>query len=240
MTTYKLYVETGPKHMKTMVHVLDLLGCVSVGKTTDEALDAAPPAITAFRRFMRKSGENIDDKERFTTRTALLVTEGQWLGNGSPYIVFPPDLQPATPREIELFLARFHAIYGALGDWAATQSDKQLDAKTAAGRTGRAVLLHALGSPGAYLSAALSGAPGLSRIATAAERGELALPDGMRQMTDRADELVRSTTREQRAAVRERGGGRTYTLRKALRRMLEHGWEHLAELARRPGGPELP
>jgi len=25
----------------------------------------------------------------------------------------------------------------------------------------------------------------------------------------------------------------------ALRRMLEHGWEHLAELSRRPGGPAL-
>jgi hypothetical protein len=29
------------------------------------------------------------------------------------------------------------------------------------------------------------------------------------------------------------------TLRKALRRMLEHDWEHLVELSRRPGGPKL-
>jgi hypothetical protein len=29
------------------------------------------------------------------------------------------------------------------------------------------------------------------------------------------------------------------TLRKALRRVLEHDWEHLAELSRRPGGPSL-
>ena len=37
--------------------------------------------------------------------------------------------------------------------------------------------------------------------------------------------------------VRERHNGDTRTLCKALRRILEHDWEHLAELARRPGGP---
>jgi len=240
VSTYKLYVETGPKHRTTMVHVLDLLGCVSVGKTTDEALGAAPAAITTFRRFMRNRGEALDDRARFTTRVALVITEGQWLGNGSPYIVFPPDLKPVTAREIELFLARSDAIYNALASWAETQSDATLDAKPAEGRTARAVLLHALGSPGAYLSAALSGAPGFSSIAGAAERGEIAPAEALRRVAERSAQLVRATTREQRAAVREMGGGRTYTLRKALRRMLEHGWEHLAELSRRPGGPALP
>jgi hypothetical protein len=32
---YDLYLESGPKRKKTMVHVLDLLGCIVHGPTTD-------------------------------------------------------------------------------------------------------------------------------------------------------------------------------------------------------------
>jgi hypothetical protein len=102
------------------------------------------------------------------------------------------------------------------------------------------VLLHVLGPTGAYLSAALGGAPGFSRLQGAAERGELGIAEALRAVTALGVDCVRSSTREQRAAVRVlSGGARTYTLRKSVRRMLEHGWEHLAELSRRPGGPAL-
>jgi len=53
-----------------------------------------------------------------------------------------------------------------------------------------------------------------------------------------AAERVHATTPAERAAVRERPKD-IRTLRKAFRRMLEHDWEHLAELSRRPGGPSL-
>ena len=45
MTEYALYLESGPKHKKTMVHVLGLLGCIAQGPTTEAALEAAPQAI---------------------------------------------------------------------------------------------------------------------------------------------------------------------------------------------------
>ena len=57
-------------------------------------------------------------------------------------------------------------------------------------------------------------------------------------MADLLEERVRATTPAERAAVRLRPNDRR-TLRKALRRTLEHDWEHLAELSRRPGGPPL-
>src|SRR5512135_3149793 len=96
MTTYELFLESGPKRRKTMVHVLDLLGCVAVGPTTDDALAATPDAIRAYRRFLGRHGESVDEDATFGTRVAEHVTEGGWLGNGSPYIVFGPDLQPVT------------------------------------------------------------------------------------------------------------------------------------------------
>ena len=41
MTTYALYLESGPQRRKTTAHALDLLGGVAVGPTTDAALAAA-------------------------------------------------------------------------------------------------------------------------------------------------------------------------------------------------------
>jgi predicted RNase H-like HicB family nuclease len=238
--TYKLYLESGPKRRTTMVHVLDLLGCTANGRTTEEALAATPAAISTYRRFLRDHGEQVDDAERFTTRVAEHITEGEWLGNGSPYIVFAPDLKPITSREVDLFMRRFAAIHGELAAWSEGQTDPQLDAKPVDGRTARAVLLHVLGATGAYLSAALGGAPGFSRTTAMAERGEIGLGPALLQVVTLGEERVRGSTREERAAVRElSGGARTYTLRKAVRRMLEHGWEHLAELSRRPAGPRL-
>lgn len=240
-TTYALYLESGPKRRKTMVHALDLLGCVAVGPTTDEALAATPEAIRAYLRFLRRHDEPgaPSPDAPFTTEVAEHITEGAWLGNGSPYLIFGPDLEPVTEAEMEVYLHRVRWLCDELADWAASQTDAELDAQpVGGGRASRAVLLHVLGSQGAYLAAALGSAPGFSKLAGAAERGQLALADALRQSAALIATQARATTPEQRAAVRELPAG-PRTLRKAFRRMLEHNWEHLAELARRPGGPAL-
>ena len=72
---------------------------------------------------------------------------------------------------------------------------------------------------------------------TLAERGELPLPEALRRVDEMVAGVVRATTAAQRKAVVRRPAGDVRTLRKALRRALEHDWEHLAELSRRPGGP---
>ena len=239
MTEYALYLESGPRRRKTMVHVLELLGCIANGPTTEAALAATPEAIRAYLRFLRRHGEPVDPDAPFETRVAEHITEGQWLGNGSPYVAFGPDLQPVTDEEVETFLRRFHWLCKELAAWAETQTDQQLDAlPSGGGRPARAVLLHVLGPVGGYLSAALGGATGFSRVASAAERRELALSEALRQIDVMAAERVRVTTPDERVTVRERPRD-IRTLRKALRRMLEHDWEHLAELSRRPGGPPL-
>ncbi len=237
MTTYGLYLESGPRRRKTMVHALDLLGCVAVGPTTEDALAATPDAIRAYRRFLHRHGEPLDPDAPFDTRVVEHVTEGAWLGNGSPYLTFGPDLEPVTDAEVEAFLGRSRWLCEALAAWADTQSDEQLGVgPPSGGRPARAVLLHVLGAIGGYLSAGLGGAPGFSALHGAAERGELGLPEALRRSAAMASERVRATTPAERAAVRELPTG-PRTVRKALRRMLEHEWEHLAELSRRPGGP---
>ena len=126
-----------------------------------------------------------------------------------------------------------------LAAWAASQTEEQLDATPpTGGRTARSILLHVIGPHGAYLSAALTGAPGFGRVHGAAERGELPLPAALLRTAELVSERVAATTPEQWNAVRELSS-RSYTLRKAFRRMLEHDWEHLAELSVRPGGPSI-
>jgi predicted RNase H-like HicB family nuclease len=237
--TYDLFLESGPRRQKTMVHVLALLGCIATGPTTEAALDATPEAIAAYRRLLERHGEAIDPAEPFRTRVIEHLTEGSMLGEGSPYAHFAPDLVPLTEPEIGLYLNRLHGLTDEMATWAAAQTDEQLDAAPAARRrTARAMLLHVISARGAFLSSALSGAPGFGKIEGAAERGELPLPVALRQAADLVDDYLRSATPDQRQHVRDLNGN-YYTLRKAVRRILEHDWEHLRELARRPAGPRL-
>jgi predicted RNase H-like HicB family nuclease len=86
VTGYALYLESGPQHRKTMVHVPALLGCIANGPTTEDAIAATPDAIRAYLRFLRRSGEDADPDAAFKTRVEEHVTEAMWLGNGSPYV----------------------------------------------------------------------------------------------------------------------------------------------------------
>jgi hypothetical protein len=237
MNDYALYLESGPKHRKTMVHVLDLLGCIANGPTTEAAIEATPAAIESFRRFCARHGEDLDAEAPFTTCVVEHVTEGDWLGNGSPYATFTPDLAPVSDAEVVLLLQRFHWLREELAAWAEAQADEALDAKPAEGRTARAILLHVM-NVGGHLSTALGGVTGFSRVCAATERGQISLAEGLREVEAIASARVLSATPAERAAVIQRPK-EIRTLRKALRRMLEHSWEHLAELSRRPGGPAV-
>jgi predicted RNase H-like HicB family nuclease/uncharacterized damage-inducible protein DinB len=239
MTTYGLHLESGPKRRKTMVHVPQLLGCVAVGPTTEDALAATPEAIRDWLRLLRRHGEPVDPDEIFATEVVEHVTEGEWLGNGSPYIVLASDLVPLSDAEAAEAMRRFAWMREELATWVEGRTDADLDAAPAeGGRSARAIVLHLLTVPGPYLSPVLGGAPGFSALQTAAERGAVSIPDALRRVVPMVDGLVATATPTQRTAVIERPKDvRTFT--KAIRRILEHDWEHRAELARRPDGPTI-
>ena len=67
---------SGPKRRKTMVHILDLPGCVAVGSTTDEALEATPEAIRAYLCFLKRHGQPTDSEAPFQTAVAEHITGG--------------------------------------------------------------------------------------------------------------------------------------------------------------------
>ena len=238
MAVYDLYVESGPRRRRTMVHVPQILGCVATGPTTEAAMDATPEAIRAFRRLLERSGEPIDDDDVVDLQVVEHLTGGAMLGDGSPYISFACEAGAIPGREIDIAVGRLTAMFGELAAWAGTQPDERLDALPASGRSAREILLHVMGAQGPALSIALGTARGFGAIHGAARRGERPLPVALMEIASLAAVQLRGTDEGQRRHVRELASG-TYTLRKSTRHMLEHAWNHLAELGRRPGGPTL-
>ena len=134
MKTYNLYLESGPQHKKTLVHVLELLGCNVQGSTTDEAIQAAPETISAYLRFLKRMGDNVDPNAPFKTRVAQhVIGPGSAIGMDSSRITFDPDLKPVTAREIETYIGRYKSMREELATWVESQSGKQLDAAPKAG-----------------------------------------------------------------------------------------------------------
>jgi len=234
MQTYKLYLESGPKKKKTMVHVLDILGCIAKGPTSDEALNRTPEAIRAFLRFLKRHGEAIDPTGEFETVIAEHVTEGEWLGNGDPALVFQPDLEPLTLDDEEKYIQSsqwlraevVELVDGMIGE----QGEEEQKTKD---RSIRAMLEHMLDSEYYYVTT-LGKIHGLPGAGTIIKKQEGDLLSWMGHVRTLEIERLRTLTEEEgsRSVIHWK---RIWTARKVLRRMLEHEWEHLVELSERLG-----
>jgi uncharacterized damage-inducible protein DinB/predicted RNase H-like HicB family nuclease len=234
MKTYSLYLESGPKKKKTMVHVVELLGCIAKGPTTDEAVAVTPDAIRAFLRFLQRHSEKVDPETPFSTKVAEHVMEGQWLGNGDPALVFQPDLEPLATKDIHTYVQRLEWTRAGVVKLVSGLTHAQLEAEPAAkGRSIRAMLEHMLESEHFYLSS-LVRIEGLPAPGTIVQKREGDMLHWMSQVRKIEIERIWSLTPEERARQVEHWK-QTWTARKVIRRMLEHEWEHLVELSERLG-----
>ncbi len=232
MTDYALYVESGPKRRKTMVHVLDLLGCTVNGPTTDAALAATPDAIRAYLRFLRQHGEAVDPNAPFTTSVALHVMEGQWLGNGNPDGGFPPDFQSLTIEELHVYLPRLTWLGAELSRCIGIYvlSREQMLAKPAGGgRPIYDILVHVADAEYAYFQSPVNKPEGLSVALKAVQQGPESIPSALPLFWQIAHSCLEAMTEADRTQFVQHGV-RTWTARRAMRRMLEHAWEHLQEI----------
>jgi predicted RNase H-like HicB family nuclease len=225
MKTYDLYAESGPMMKKTVVHVPSLLGCRSRGDTTPEAIDNAPDAIRVFLRFMQRSGERADPDGAFKTKLLEHDRSGGFLGSA----FLPTDTQPIPKRESDALMRRLDAMHGELRRITAKLTPKQLSSKPAIGRPIGEILRHVC-AEGGYLR----GISGVSRLTTRVERGELGPLDALDQMFKLELERLRTMSNQERSQVVMRGQS-PWTVRYAVRQMLEHAWEHYIEIAERLG-----
>ena len=231
---YKLYLESGPRRRKTMVHVLDLLGCIAQGPTTEAALEATPEAIRAYLRFLRQHGETVEPHDAFTTLVAEHVMEGPWLGNGNPAPGFGPDFQPLNAEEQARSIHRLGWLRAALLDLVRDLPTENLVVKPERGRSIHHIVAHVTDSQYAYLRAALGRVadlpPTLRTLREDSERLVPALEEAWHITRTRLEGM---TEVERRQTVQR--GQVTWTARRMLRRMLEHEWEHLLEISERLG-----
>ena len=230
MTTYGLYLDHGPKRKKTMVHVIDLMGCVHNGPTTDQVLEETPETIRGFLSFLASHGDPRDPTAPFDVRIAEEITEGQWLGQG--IVVFGPDHDPVKPAELKRLVARHGWIRQATLDLVDGLSPRQLAAKPASGRPVGDILLHVMGADCGYLSSGLAVNRTMNRLNRDAEKGELDVREALAEGADLFAADLLAATPAERSAVIPRGQ-MIGSVRRTLRRALEHGWEHLQEIRTR-------
>src|SRR5256885_14154992 len=227
-SVYALYAESGPQRKKTLVHVLDLLGCVVQGDTTDEAIAASPDAIRAYLGYLRRHGEKLDPNEKIEARLAEHNTEGLFSGQA----LWPQDLKPLAPSAL--------ARYVRWLDWSRADllalvhgiDDKRLRAKPAAGRSLRDILLHVLDADKSYVYALVGPLKAMGDPTNAADRGDLDLRGALREARRAAIDRLGTLTPGERARIRTSGQS-TYSAHRVIRRMLEHEWENRREIAAR-------
>lgn len=231
MKVYLLYLESGPMRKKTMVHVLDLLGCIANGPTTEEALARTPDAIRAYLSVLQRHGEEVDPAEEFQTEIAEHVTEGSWLGNGDPALVFAPDLEPVSQEERERLIRRMEALRAELLALVDGLSEQEITKKPPTGRSIRAILEHVFGAEYSYIRrlGKLEEVQGPGSVERMTLNGLL---EWMSFVRSKEIAQLRTISNEE-IAERLSEKKNHVTFRKLLRRTLEHEWEHLAEIRER-------
>jgi uncharacterized damage-inducible protein DinB/predicted RNase H-like HicB family nuclease len=233
LTEYALYLESGPRKRKTMVHVLDLLGCIARGPTTAAALEATPEAIRAYLRFLKRHGQAVQPQGAFTTVVVEHVTEGVWLGNGDPTPGFSHDFHPLTAEDLKAYLRRLSWLHADLLELIRdVPLERMLAEPEGGGRSIYRILEHVAESHGVYLRYLVGKVDGLSDALRAVRQGPEDLPSALTrfwQISGARLEVLTEAEREQLVPH----GQVTWTARRALRRMLEHEWEHLTEITER-------
>lgn len=228
MTTYALALESGPHRRATMVHVLDLPGCVRYEKTCDAALAAAPDEIRAYLRYLRRHGEKVDPAAAVRTRVAEERLEGGFIGVGA----FATDRAPVRPSELARWLRWLEWSRADLLALVDGVDRRALEAKPAGARAIREILLHVLDADKSYLYSVLGAVKSVGGPVNDALHGRLDLRIALREERAAALERLRALTPAERAFRREDTTPPRST-RRAIRRMLEHEWEHRREIARR-------
>lgn len=228
MALYKLYVESGPMRKKTMVHVLELLGCVVSGPTTESALEDTPEAIRAYLHFLQGHGEQVQPDEPLQTEIAELITPGGWLGGS----LFLWDQEPLAPEDLERSLRWLNWSRTELLEIVSGLSNTELEVlPPSGGRSVKAILEHVYGAEYAYVRL-LGKLRGVQGPKMGAQRSREELLAWMAALRASEVETLCSLSQEELAAAATPEKS-TRTARRVVRRMLEHEREHLTELQTR-------
>jgi len=232
MIRYSVYLEIGDDG-RCMTHVLDLPGCIVRASTRDEALRQLPNAIRDYHSWLRRHGEPAPPADA----SIEIEIAGENVGfgpfdPGDAAALFPPDREPITPEEMEHYfrlmaharadlLALVHDLPDDLLDW-------QLDVQSFSIRR---LLRHLGNAEEWYVSRLVSP----DTLPPEWEHDEdLPIFEFLEMERRTAVARLRQLTEEERSGVFyptywTQHPHEPWTLRKVLRRFLEHEREHTAQ-----------
>ncbi len=111
MTAYQVYLESTDKGL-CMAHIPGLPGCFARGERRQQALDRLPGAIAAHCSWLARHGELLPGDGCVAAEQVELqvVGESDGLGPfdaGDAAALFPPDREPVSQEELERYLRLF-------------------------------------------------------------------------------------------------------------------------------------
>jgi predicted RNase H-like HicB family nuclease/uncharacterized damage-inducible protein DinB len=226
---YELDLESGPRKRTTMVHVLDLLGCVVHERTTEAALEAAPGAIRLYLRFLARNGEGVDPDQEIKIAVREHIMEGSWLGYGDPTPGFSRDFEPLAAKTLEQGVRRLKWMKEAIIQRLEGMDGEALTAEPEHGRSLAAILEHLAESQAVYVRYLVGKQDGASQILRSLRKEQGASLDIFGKIFDLHAARMSSLNPAERE-LQVPHGQVTWTAHRALRRSLEHAWEHLREI----------
>jgi predicted RNase H-like HicB family nuclease/uncharacterized damage-inducible protein DinB len=233
MTRYAVYLETAGEGL-WMGHVPALPGCTICAGTRDEVLASLPGAIRAYHAWLRRHGETAPAEEEPVELEVSGEVEG--IGPfrpGDATALLPPDREPVTPQEMDAYIRLMADARADLLALAGNLCDELLDWEPGSGSfTIRRVLRHVGNAEEWYVSRLV---PPESLPVQWQDDAGLSVWVFLEMERRTALERLRALTAEERGAVVYPTAwtdhpDEAWTLRKVLRRFLEHEREHTAQV----------
>lgn len=226
MHVFPLHLESGPKHRRTMAHLLDLPGCVIAAPTTDDAVAVAPAVAAAYLQFLRRHGDDVDLDATIETPVELHVIARGRIGYGDPAEGFPADFLPIDQGTVDRTRERHRWMHE---DIVALASESPMDDLLSGEKWAtRRVLEHVAEVEYEYIRCSLGHMDGVRQEV----RALIAMGDpvaALNRMQEAVDTRLGSVTAAELEARVQRGE-KTWTVARTCRRLLEHRWEHLTQL----------
>ncbi len=232
MSRYHVYLEENSDGT-CLAHVPDLAGCVVAGGDRASALVAVPDAIRAYIDWCGRHGDPVPEDGVIGVAVAEVVQTAGPSRRGGVNALFSADRAPLGDAELRTYLRRMGYARSDLLALVRALPPAALDAPPADGHdTVRQILAHIASTEAWYLSRLGQ------RMAADGDDGDISrrLIDSRSQavgailrLSPRQRDLVYIPT-EHPSADPEEG----WTLRKLLRRFLEHELMHLHALRESP------
>jgi uncharacterized damage-inducible protein DinB/predicted RNase H-like HicB family nuclease len=231
VTTYHLLIESGPQKKRTFATVVNLPGCVFNGPTTGETIAGAEGAIREYLRFLARHGERVDADEVIEVVVDRHTIDSKWVGFG---LEVESDIAPLSREELEQQLQWATWMRDELLEVLDEVSDEEFGRKPAKGRPIRQITEHIFGAEYGYVRrfGKIEGVKGPGNVETMT-RDELMAWMGYVRGCE--FDRLRALTDTELSEVDE-AGARVKTVRRYMRHVLDHQWEHLVEIRSRLAG----